>query len=127
LEKNGLSYPGLQQVILEPFFSYVSTPDPNAEIGNNFAFKVGFLPEGARFQPYFKGGAGLIYLTRHFRYQATQFNFTEFGSVGFHFFISKKSALTAEYGYRHCSNANIKEPNAGITGYITTLGYSYFF
>ncbi len=127
LKKAGINYPGLLQFILEPFASYVDTPNKNAEVGNNFAFKFGLAPDTWKFQPYLKGGVGVIYLTQHFRYQATQFNFTEFLGLGTHYFLKKNFALTLEYRYRHISNADIKTPNRGIETHIGLFGASYFF
>ena len=125
--KIGINPPGLLQFIIEPFVSYVFDPHNNVEVGNNFVFKLGLLPEGKTFQPYVKGGVGLIYLTQHYRQQATQFNFTEFAGLGMHWFFTKNLALTVEYRFRHISNADIKSPNLGIETNIGLCGISYLF
>ncbi|MEK6732088.1 MAG: acyloxyacyl hydrolase, partial [Candidatus Omnitrophota bacterium] len=88
--KNGISqkfnsYPGLLQFVLEPFYSYVWNPDTNMEIGNNFAIKAGIMPQGMKFQPYFKFGAGLIYISQRTREQSTHFNFNEYAGLGAHY------------------------------------------
>ncbi len=127
VEKKGINYPGLLQFIIEPFASYVIDPRKNAEAGNNFAIKIGLVPDDWAIQPYFKGGLGVMYLTEHLRGQATQFNFDEYAGLGLHYFFTKKLALTLEYRYRHISNAGIKEPNDGIGTNIGLCGISYFF
>ena len=127
IEKKGKNYPGILQFIIEPFASYIFEPNNNAEIGNNFAIKIGLLPDTWVIQPYFKGGVGIIYLTQHFKEQATQFNFNEFGGFGLHYFFTKKLAMTIEYRYRHISNAGIKSPNHGIGTNMGLCGVSYFF
>jgi len=127
IEKKGINYPGMLQFIIEPFVSYAFDPNNNAEAGNNFALKIGLVPDDWKIQPYFKGGVGVIYLTQHFREQGTQFNFNEFAGFGLHYFFTKNTALTLEYRYRHISNAGIEQPNHGVGTNIGLCGVSYFF
>jgi len=127
IEKKGINDPGMLQFIIEPFASYVFDPYNNAEIGNNFALKIGLVPDNWRFQPYVKGGVGFMDLTQHFREQGTQFNFNEYAGFGLHYLFTKKLAFTLEYRYRHISNADIKQPNHGIGTNIGLCGVSYFF
>lgn len=115
-------YPGLLEFQIEPFFSLVLQPNHNIEIGNTFALKAGLLPETFAFQPYIRGGVGGIYITQHIPEQSTQFNFCEYGGVGSHYFFNKNTALTVEFRYRHLSNADIKQPNRGISSYLTLFG-----
>ncbi len=126
-EKIGFNPPGLLQFILEPFINPIYRPDGNLEAGNSFLIKIGFLPEDFKFQPYFKGGVGLVYMTQHTREQSTQFNFIEYAGGGIHYFFKKNTALTLECRFRHLSNAAIKEPNKGITSYFALIGMSYLF
>jgi len=127
IQKKGINYPGLLQFVIEPFASYVFDPHNNAEFGNNFAIKLGLVPDDWAIQPYFKGGVGLMYLTQHFREQGTQFNFNEYAGFGLHYFFTKNIAMTLEYRYRHISNAGIEQPNHGIGTNIGLGGVSYFF
>lgn len=127
MERKGINYWGLMQFVIEPFASYTFYSHQNAEVGGNFAVKIGFLPEGWVFQPYFKIGAGGIYLTQHFREQSTQLNFTEFAGAGLHYFLTKNTAFTIEYRHRHFSNADIKRPNTGIGTNFGLCGISYSF
>lgn len=127
VNKIGFKYPGLIQFVEEPFISCVTQPNNNIELGNNFLIKVGFLPETSKFQPYFKGGLGLIYITQHTREQGTQFNFNEYLGAGLHYFFKKNIAFTVEYRYRHISNADIDKPNSGIDTHFGIAGISYIF
>jgi len=117
----------LIQGVIEPFVSYVSAPENNAEIGNNFLIKIGFVPETWKFQPYFKGGLGLVYITQHTIEQGSQFNFNEYLGLGMHYFFKKNLAFTVEYRYRHLSNAGIADPNSGINTNYGICGISYLF
>lgn len=113
--------------VVEPFISYVPSPDNNAEIGNNFLIKACFFPDTSRFRPYLKAGIGGIFITQHIREQGTQLNFNENACLGFHYFFKKNVALTAEYRYRHLSNADTKRPNRGMDANFGLAGISYFF
>lgn len=126
-KKIGINDPALLQFVLEPFVSYVSSPNGNAEIGNNFLIKVGFVPDTWKIQPYFKGGVGFVYITQHTREQGSQFNFNEYTGLGAHYFFKKNLALTVEYRYRHLSNAGMRSPNSGINTNYGICGLSYQF
>jgi len=122
VNKKYLPLPGAFQFVLEPFVSYVSSLNNNVEFGNNFLLKVGFLPETYKFQPYFKGGVGFIYMSQHTREQGSQFNFNQYAGFGAHFFLSKDLAFTLEYRFRHISNADIEKPNKGINTNFSLFG-----
>ncbi|MFH1577891.1 MAG: acyloxyacyl hydrolase [Candidatus Omnitrophota bacterium] len=113
-KKINFNPPSLVQFQLEPFFSLATQPEDNLEAGVSFLFKLGLLPETWKFQPYIKGGAGMIYITQHTIEQSTQFNFIPSYAAGLHYFFKQDTALTLEYRYRHLSNASIKSPNSGI-------------
>ena len=119
--------PGMLEFVLEPFAFGVFKPDSNAEAGINFLLKIGFLPETSRFQPYFKGGVGLLYMSQHLLEQSTQFNFNEPASLGFHYFFQENVALTLEYRFRHLSNAGMKSPNHGVNTHFALCGIAYKF
>lgn len=126
-KKIGINPSSLIQGVIEPFVSYVSAPDNNVEIGNNFLLKIGFVPETWKLQPYFKGGLGIVYITQHTREQGTQFNFNEYAGIGAHYYFKKNLALTAEFRWRHLSNAGMRSPNSGINTNYGTCGISYLF
>jgi predicted porin len=103
----------------------IYNPDQNFEFGATFWFKFGILPQTSKIQPYGKIGLGLDYMTLHTREQATQFNFTDQGALGMHYFFTKNTALTLEGRFRHLSNCGIKKPNRGISSYFGTAGITY--
>jgi hypothetical protein len=117
----------LFQFQIEPFISFVSSPDNNIETGTSFAFKLGILPQTSKFQPYIKAGLGMVYMTQHTREQSTQFNFIEQGGLGMHYFFRKNTAFTLEGRFRHLSNAGIDHPNHGINTYFAVAGITYQF
>lgn len=126
-KKNNGTFPPQLDFVLEPFFSYAYDPNNNIEIGNNFLFKIGFLPAQAKFQPYIKGGVGVIYLSQPTIEQATQLNFNDNAAIGMHYFFKENTAFTLECRFRHISNAALKSPNIGINTYFTLFSLSYFF
>ncbi len=127
LVKNIDFLPGLLQFQLEPYISPIYQPRQDIEIGAAFMLKIGLLPETSKFQPYIKGGTGLLYMTLHTREQSTQFNFFEQGGFGFHYFITNHTALNLECRMRHTSNCDIKKPNHGINSLFALMGVSYRF
>jgi hypothetical protein len=127
IRKLNLDPKQLIQFQIEPYISYVSSPQDNVETGLNFMLKVGVLPQTSKFQPYLKAGAGLLYMSQHTREQGTQFNFNEQVGVGLHYFLTKGTYLTIEGRYRHLSNCSIKRPNRGIENYFALAGLSYEF
>ncbi|MCG8432121.1 MAG: acyloxyacyl hydrolase [Candidatus Omnitrophica bacterium] len=126
-QRIGLYPPGLLQFVLEPYFFTYEQPDTNIETGLAFLIKIGFLPKSSRLQPYFKAGAGLSYMTLQTHEQGDQFNFIEYGSLGAHYFIDENWAFTAEYRFRHLSNADLATPNKGINTKFIVTGLTYRF
>lgn len=125
VKKIGINHWGLLQFQLEPSISPVFEPKANVEFGTGFILKIGILPQDSKFQPYVKGGPGLLYTTQHTREQGTQFNFFEYVGVGAHYFFTKNTALTVEGRYRHFSNCGIEDPNHGINSYFALVGLAY--
>lgn len=117
----------LLQFQIEPFVSFISRPNDNIETGTSFLFKAGILPQTFKFQPYLKGGVGIVYMSQHTHEQSTQFNFTEQVGIGIHFFFRKNAALTLESRWRHLSNASIKQPNEGLHTRFAIIGIAYRF
>ncbi|MFC1592479.1 acyloxyacyl hydrolase [Candidatus Omnitrophota bacterium] len=120
----GFNPPSIVQFQIEPFVSLVTQPQTNLEIGNSFLFKLGLVPDDWKIQPYLKGGAGMIYITQHTIEQSTQFNFIPQAAAGLHFYFQEDTAFTAEYRFRHLSNASIKHPNSGIDSSLCIVGVS---
>lgn len=122
----GLNIPGSFNLIAEPFFNTIISPENNIEVGSNFLVKYGF-PLTKRIMPYIKGGVGVLYMSQGSNEQSTKYNFLPQGGGGVHFFFSENTALTVEYRYRHLSNASVKSPNSGIDADIYLTGIAIFF
>ena len=126
LEKIGIKTKGRFNLIIEPFTNTIFEPFSNVEIGCNFLAQYTF-PLTDKFQPYIKGGAGILYMSLHTREQSTQYNFVPQFGGGFYYFLKDNMALSFEYRYRHLSNAGIKHPNSGINVDMALTGVSFFF
>jgi len=126
-KKIGFNPPSLVQFQIEPFLSLVAQPESNMEVGTSFLLKLGFLPEASKFQPYIKGGVGMIYISQHTLEQSTQYNFLTHLGTGFHYIFKKDNAVTLEYRFRHLSNASIKQPNLGIDAHFCLFGITHLF
>lgn len=125
-KKFGLEPKGLLELMYEPFISPIFSPASNVEFGVPVSLKYGF-PITEKFYPYIQVGIGPYYTTLHTREQSTQFNLISQGGGGVMFFFREHWALSADYRWRHVSNAGIKKPNAGIDAHEYTLGLSYYF
>jgi hypothetical protein len=121
-KKLGFSLRQLFQFQIEPFAGFITSPKNNLETGTIFWFKMGFFPDTWKFQPYGKLGLGLDYMTAHIHQQSTQFNFTEQGALGMHYFLTAATAFTLEGRIRHLSNAGMREPNHGFNSYTLVSG-----
>ena len=121
-KKIGFNPPSLVQFQIEPYISAVTSPEANIEAGTSFLFKCGLLPEDWTFQPYLRAGVGVSYMSLHTLDQSTQCNFLSHFGLGVHYFFQKNLGLTAEYRFRHLSNASIKHPNSGIDTHSILLG-----
>ncbi|MCF7907764.1 MAG: acyloxyacyl hydrolase [Candidatus Omnitrophica bacterium] len=124
--KVGISTKGYLDFVLEPFFNVITSPSDEFEVGSNFLVEYDF-PLTDWFQPYIKGGLGLIYMSQETKEQGTQWNFLPQGSVGFHWSLKDNIAFSCEYRHRHLSNASIKHPNKGIDAKMYLAGITFFF
>ncbi len=124
--KIGINTAGRLDFVLEPFANTIISPDANVEVGSNFLIKYVF-PLSDTFQPYFKGGLGMLYMSQHTREQGSQYNFLPQAGVGFHYFLKDNLALSCEYRYRHLSNNGFEDPNGGIDVEMGLAGISFFF
>lgn len=126
LSKVWINTKGRADFILEPFINTISSPSSNVEVGSNFLLQYVF-PLTEKFQPYIKGGLGMLYMSQHTLEQGTQYNFLPQGGAGVQYFVKNNLALNLEYRYRHLSNASIKDPNSGIDSNLYLCGFTYFF
>lgn len=115
---------GTTQFFVEPFLSYVPSPNRNMEAGLIVAFKYEW-PLTEKVHPYIWNGGGVMFNSQHLREEATQFNYTPQMGVGFSYFIDKTKTLNVEYRYRHFSNANTHLPNDGMNQGFISFGFSW--
>lgn len=57
--------------------------------------------------------------------QAEGFNFSSTAATGLQIRLLKKAYLDLRTGFRHLSNARLKEPNAGVNNLVWSVGLSY--
>ena len=124
--KVGIETQGRLNFTVEPFANTIISPDNNVEVGSNFLLKYVF-PLSETFQPFFKGGLGVLYMSQKTNEQSTQYNFLPQAGVGFHLFYKDNAALTFEYRYRHLSNNSFGSRNGGIDANMILAGVSFFF
>jgi len=108
------------QFQLEPFVSYVSSPEDNGEIGCVFFIKY-TVPWDLPVKPYVRGGSGVILVTQESEDMSTMFNFASQIGCGVSCELPNLNFFL-EYRGRHISNADIKQPNSGIDDFIWLLG-----
>lgn len=126
-KKIGFNPPSLVQFQLEPFVNWIYGPHANVETGVGLMFKFGLVPDTWKFQPYIKGGSAPSYSSLNYYEVADGFNFLSSACAGFHYSLTKKTALTAEYRYRHLSNAGRASPNRGVNSQLMLAGIAYSF
>lgn len=126
LEKVNLPVDENFNFVVEPFATFISSPNSNIEVGSNFLIKY-LIPLSEKIRLYVKGGIGVLYMSQHTKEQATQINFLPQIGVGVHYFLDTSTALSMEYRYRHLSNGSIKHPNKGIDANIVLVGISFFY
>lgn len=124
--KLGVNPIGKLDFVCEPFINTIIEPNNNVEMGLNSLIKYVY-PLTKRWQPYVKGGLGVVYMTQHTREQSTQYNFLSQVGGGVYTFLNDNTALNFEYRYRHLSNASFKHPNKGINTDLFLGGISFFF
>jgi len=117
---------GTTSFLIQPFLSYVPSPDKNMETGIVIALKYEW-PLTERFHPYIWNGGGVMYFTQHLHEEATQYAFSPQGGAGFSYFLDKHTAISVEYSYRHFSNANLKLPNDGMNQGFVNMGVTWYF
>jgi len=108
------------QFQLEPFISYVSSPDDSSEVGCVFFLKSA-APWDFPLKPYIRVGSGVILVMQESEELSTVFNFASQLAGGISWVLPKMN-ISLEYRRRHISNAGIKEPNEGIDDSIWALG-----
>lgn len=97
------------------------------ELGLGLPVFTYYFDTGTRFAPYIEGGLGLLYTDLRGYSLGGHFSFMENIGLGASYFLSENLALNAMWRYRHISNANLYEDNAGLDSGVVLAGFSYFF
>lgn len=119
-------YRGNVELLMEGAFIINFEPKSGFAGGATAMLRYNFLP-GGNFIPFIELGGGIVSLDFDLQdEQSDGFNFTPQGGVGFHYFVSERTALTAQWRLHHISNAGIDEPNDGINSSLFLIGVSAF-
>lgn len=76
--------------------------------------------------PYITAGTGIMYQDLRGLNLGGHFSFMETAGVGVAYFIRKDVSLSAEWRFRHMSNAGIYNDNAGLNSSQVLAGFSYY-
>lgn len=122
---------GNGEVLLGVFGSEVVTGPGNYMIGGELIFRYNFVQPGAKWVPYVQLGGGGLY-NNIYKNQAQNLiggpgEFMLTAGFGVRYHLSEKWALSAEFGYRHISNADIYDRNLGLNSLGGQIGVSRFF
>ncbi|MCZ6551550.1 MAG: acyloxyacyl hydrolase [candidate division NC10 bacterium] len=118
-------YRGNLELLAEGTFIVNFEPKGGFGAGLTALFRYNFLPEG-KFIPFVEAGGGILFLDMDFMNRSDDLNFNPQAGLGFHYFISERTAFTGEWRWQHISNGGIKEPNRGINSSLFTIGVSIF-
>ena len=126
LGEEGAWYRGNLELLGEGQFFFETEPKGGFAGGFAILFRYNFLPDG-KFIPFVEAGAGILGLDFDVDGQRDGFNFSPQAGLGFHYFVSERTALTGEWRWFHISNADTREPNNGIDSSLFLIGVSFFF
>ncbi len=99
--------------------------------GSTLIFRYNFIQPRTRFVPYLQGGGGFVYTSfsghesRDLVSLPVEFNLQAGGGVRYR--LDRHWSLLLEAGYRHISNAGLKNPNFGINSVGGDVGLGYLF
>ncbi len=118
------------EIIFQPQlnFSRVQTSNLDADLqkGLEFGVNIGVLARKNLFQNksaiYALISAGPHFITKSIETQANGFLFADNLAAGFLQNISSRTYLDFRFGYRHLSNAGLKQPNWGIDNWVISIG-----
>lgn len=119
------------EFLIEAFGGGIFEGPGDGLVGATLLLRYNFVQPGASVVPYFQVGAGGLYSDAHEdenqRLIGSAFEFNLQASLGFHFFVSERCAITLEGGYRHISNANLADRNVGVDSIGGQVGVSFFY
>ena len=115
----------------EAFGAAIFDGPGSAMAGSTLIFRYNFIQPHARVIPYFQIGTGLVYTditeseSRGLISLPVEFNLQ--GAGGLRYMLDERWSLVLEGGYRHISNAFIKEPNFGVDNFGGNVGFGFSF
>jgi lipid A 3-O-deacylase len=118
-------YRGNFELVIEGSFLYSFEPKDGIAGGITSLIRYNFLA-GNRLVPFVQIGGGILALDFDLRNQSDGFSFTVQPGLGMHYFVSERTALTAEWRLHHISNAGIHENNFGINSSLVLFGVTFF-
>lgn len=112
------------QFALEPFVNTVTEPDNGVEAGVELFIRY-LHPVTPTVRLVSEIGSGPMYFSIDTREQGEGgFNFLNQLGLGAQVSVSRKSALTFGYRFRHLSNGGTRQPNSGINSNAMGISYS---
>lgn len=122
---------GSLEVAIEPFASVITSIKKKTASGSNeFGLALPVLTYhfnlGCGLSPFIVGGLGVMYKDLRGLNLGGKFTFMETVGAGLSYFLNENVALSAEWRFRHMSNASIYKENAGLNSGIFLAGFSYY-
>lgn len=116
---------GNLELLIEGALLFEHHPTGGFAGGGGLGLRYNFLGL-ERAVPFIEGGAGILGLDFDLEHQSDGLNFGVQLGAGFHYGLSRRTALTVEWLFHHISNAGIHEHNDGINDALFLVGVSYF-
>jgi len=121
---------GAFEISAEPFASVIYSIRPHThgsmELGVGLPVLTYYFDTGTRFAPYIEGGLGMLYTDLRGYSLGGHFSFMENIGLGAVYFLNDNLTFNASWRYRHISNANLYNDNAGLDSGVILAGFSYF-
>jgi hypothetical protein len=122
---DGAWWRGNLELLVEGAFLYAYEPKGGFAWGGTLALRWNLFAFD-RIVPFVELGAGIVDLEFDLDHQADGISFTPQGGVGFHYWVSRRTALTGEWRFHHISNADLRHHNDGINDSLFLVGVSFF-
>ncbi|MEO6741773.1 MAG: acyloxyacyl hydrolase [Chthoniobacteraceae bacterium] len=98
-------------------------------IGGTLIFRYNFIQPSSRWIPYVQAGIGAVYNDIYRQHPqrviGQSVEFTVQGEIGLRYQLNPHTALYAEAGYRHISNAGLADRNYGLNSLAVQVGMSW--
>ncbi|MCH2170381.1 acyloxyacyl hydrolase [Myxococcota bacterium] len=118
-------YRGNVELGMEGHFLIQTQPHSGSAYGAAFLGRYNLLAlEAHGVVPFVELGAGLVSLDFDLQRRADGANFILEGGAGLHWFIWRRTALTAQWRYHHISNGRIEDPNVGVDSGLALVGFT---